>query len=687
MCPLFVRRMFVPALIVLLTLFAQGIALADPLANQRKLFIEAEGAKARGDSVRYQALLEPLKDYPLLPYLLHDALDARLSQASAAEVRAFLARFEGSMHAFNLRNRWLALLAGRGDWENFLQDYRELGADTSMQCHYRHALLRTGRQAQALDGVEDLWRQGRSQPTACNPVFQAWRADNRLTTALVWERFELALQAGQPNLARYLRRYLSEADQLWADRWLALHQTPEQLAQVTWQAHQHPIAGKIVAHAFERLARRDAQRAQNLYNEQAQRLRLSPQDAFAAQRHIAMRLSLRADPAILPYLAKLPEGVFDSALRGRQARAALAAGDWRTVAMAIGKMSAEDREDAAWRYWQARALEQIGETAQAQALYVEIAQERNYFGFLAAERSNRPYRIGHEALQVSTQTMTRTAAHPAVRSAYEFLALGREVDARREWQYLLGQLDTEGLKAAAILAQQWGWHDRAIFAAARARAFDDIELRFPLAYSQYILDAAAAQEINPAWAMAVARQESAFMRDARSHAGALGLMQIMPATGRGMASHVNVTLNRDLDLIDPDINTRIGTYYLRHNVQNFGGHVILATAAYNAGPGRVRSWLPEHGSMEADVWAELIPFTETRDYVRRVLAYMVLYEVRLGLAPTRLSSLMAPITPRAQLGPVMRAHLENILGPGDAMPNLPTHQICDAPGYVEVPCT
>ena len=207
------------------------------------------------------------------------------------------------------------------------------------------------------------------------------------------------------------------------------------------------------------------------------------------------------------------------------------------------------------------------------------------------------------------------------------------------------------LLKAAKLADEWGWHDRAIATLARARYWDDLELRFPLAHQQVVLTQAKRQKVNPAWAFAIIRQESAFTTDARSHAGAMGLMQLMPRTARTVARSMKMQPPRRYDLLKIDTNIRLGVRYLKKVQDRNQGHPVLATAAYNAGQSRVTQWLPEQGSVAADVWIETVPFQETRDYLKRVMTYTVIYEQRLGRDPVPLLERMSPI-----INPTLTAH-------------------------------
>jgi soluble lytic murein transglycosylase len=252
-----------------------------------------------------------------------------------------------------------------------------------------------------------------------------------------------------------------------------------------------------------------------------------------------------------------------------------------------------------------------------------------------------------------------TTEVPALQRAQEFHALDEDGNARREWQHSLPSLSERQLLGAAKLAHQWGWHDRAILALARAEYWDDLEARFPIRHRSQLESQARRQRLDAAWVLAVVRQESAFVEHARSPAGAVGLMQLMPATAKMMIKKTGLPRSASKRLIAPEVNIPLGTAYLRRVKEQLGDHIVLATAAYNAGPGRVRAWLPDHGTVPADVWVETVPFSETRTYLRRVLSYTVFYEKRLG---------RKTVVPLAKRMGVVRSRSQLAAGENDRLP-------------------
>jgi soluble lytic murein transglycosylase len=652
---------------------------------ERSMFLLAERALTNNDDRAFLTTRQLLTGYPLLQYLDYRRLARNLSMADPEDIAAFLETHDDGPLARMLRNHYLDHLAKEKKWSLFLRFADDGGPlSTELTCFRMQAQLQTGKRQEALAEVETIWLHGRSQPKACDPALEAWRAEGRLTPKLAWQRLELALEADQTGLARYLRRYLSAEDRPWADRWLELEAEPGRVTRAGFRSGDHHAAGTMLERAFLRLIRSRPEEALAAWLSRGQQLDLDPEAQARIQHALALRLAVRGLPETLPFMASLPDGVFDDQLRQWQLRSALRDRDWNTVSTAVDGMTPDTGAEAQWQYWRARALEQMGRSDEALHAYREAARERNFHGFLAADRLGQPYRIGHEPLSVPATLEERVADIPAIQRMRELVLLERFAEARREWSHMINDLSTQEQEAAARLFAEWGWHDRAIFTVARARNWGDIDLRFPLAFTDLILDGARNQDIDPAWAMAIARQESAFLHDVRSSAGALGIMQIMPATGRSVAGAAGVRIRNDSDILNPANNTRLGTYYLRRNLDGFGGHSMLSTAAYNAGAHRVRSWLPEAGRIDPDIWAELIPFHETRDYVQRVFAYRIIYAVRLGLTPPSLSTLLFPVTPQDQLAQAREQHLAGLGAAGPLQ--IAERDFCDAPGYTSERC-
>ncbi len=623
--------------------------LAASTAAERTRFLAAERALAQGELQEYRLLAAGLRDYPLYPYLEFSLLPNDLGKVEPQRVRGLLERHADTPLAKRLRSNWLSHLAGRQRWQDYLAFYVAPGSSTDERCNYLTALLRTGQRDQALEQTEPLWLHGHSQPKSCDAALDAWRAAGRLTGTLVWRRVALAMDAGDTRFAKYLGRFLSQTDQAWLDRWLALHAKPQQARDHQQFAAKHDYREAMLAYAVERLARSDTEGALRLWRELEPRYAFSADQRYAVERRIAGGLVRATDAAAMAFLDKLRPRADDERLQETRLRAALFREDWEALLRWLDELPETARNDERWSYWRARALDATGRKTEAAALYLRVAQERSYYGFLAADRARVPYHLAHSQPPVAPAELQRLGALGGVARARELHALERWVEARREWRDVTSDMSKEDLMGAAELAESWGWHDQAIFTLARSGYWEDLELRFPILHRNTVATNAGKHDLEPAWVFAVMRQESAFMRDARSPVGARGLMQLMPATAKHVATK---SLKRKApqleELFDPGTNIGLGTAYLREVLDELGDHPVLATAAYNAGPHRVKRWLPER-ELDADVWVELVPFNETRGYLRRVLSYTVIYEQRLGLQPTRLSARMQPVANAAKL--------------------------------------
>lgn len=623
----------------------QAASQAASLDEQRRLFLQAEDALRKGQRQTYLNLLPRLDGYPLIPYLIANDLERRLGPGSTTEIRAFLRSYGDSPATDSLRREWLRELARQGRWSDFLDDYAPQ-RNENLQCLYGQALLGTGRIEPAMEHAREMWLSGTSRPKSCDPLFAAWRGNKHLTTELVVERIGLAMNAGQTGLARYLTRYLPSGERPWVEYWLRVDHRPGLVLERDWRGVRSDFVPPVLAHGMRKLTRVDASRTARDWD----RLRLQnglERERFAdIEVDIALFMSLRFEEGAVERIGALPVDLRSDRLREWGVRAALRRQDWAAVLTKVDGLTASQQQDPRWRYWRARALEQTGWAEQALAVYQELARETHYFGMLAADRLGRPYEVEHRPVAVTAEMLSAAKNDPGLRRAVEFFALKRYGPGRSEWQRALPRLD-EGVKlAAAIWARELGWHDRAITATVAARHDTDLEIRFPLPYSSQIMAQSTAKNLNPAWVYGVMRQESLFMEDVGSSAGALGLMQIMPQTGQRIAGWHGERLENSRLLLQPERNIRYGTTYLRRQLDDLQNHYALATAAYNAGQHRVRGWLPQGSELPADIWVETIPFNETRNYVERVLSYTAIYEHRLGQPLIRVSHRLPPVQPR-----------------------------------------
>lgn len=637
-------RLFNVIVLATLLSLAANTTLAGVLADEakRKLFLGAEKIAASGKSlpIRMDKLL---RNYPLYPYLEYARLKHSLNNASNAEIASFLEHNNDTPLAALLRSRWLNVVASRKDWNSYLTFYTPQ-SNISRQCHYLQALIHTGKKQRAFSQVEPLWLYGKSRPKACDPAFKAWRQAGLLTTELLWRRIELAMNRGQSKLASYLKKSLPAGDRPWVDTWIRVHNKPLLALTDPGLKKKHAKRQKILLDAAYRQIRKDPLAAVDYWKKLQKRFRFTVLEQHLVNRKLALWLTRNEDPIAAQFMSDLNPCTHDTKLQDALVKSALLHGDWIQVISRIERMPAEESQNERWQYWLARALEQTGQQEEADELYAKLSDERSYYGFLAADHIGKAYHFAPGRSVIQKDIADAITNNSAVARARELLALNRWVDARREWRFATRDLSPEAYIAAAELAQSWGWHDQAIFTLAKSGYWDDLELRFPLEHKRDVQRYAGKNKLDMSWVYGVIRQESAFNASVRSYAGAVGLMQLMPATARYVSRKLlkRKKSPRHKDLITPATNIELGTTYLADVLSGLGENPVLATAAYNAGPHRVKRWMPK-SRLSADIWVELIPFKETRGYVQRVFTYAAIYDHRLQRQLTRLSERMLPV--------------------------------------------
>ncbi|MCH9697067.1 MAG: transglycosylase SLT domain-containing protein [Gammaproteobacteria bacterium] len=628
---------------VLLLANVACIAKSITLDQQRSLFRDAESALKQKNSEQFRTILGQLEEYPLYPFLLYKSLLGRTNQLT--DIKHFLETYPETPYANALRNNQLKLLASRSKWHRFLDLY-EPTDNAKIQCLYYWGLKQTGQHEKALDGAKTMWLVGHSQPSECDNLFDLLKNQNKLSESLIWERFGLALSSGHPSFARYLKKLLPKKESNKADFWLKVYQSP-QSGLLQWQSWpgNSPFYSEIFAQGLHRLMRKNLGLAIKIWDEGHQHFNLTPQKTASLKRELALRMVKKRHPGALDAIFTLTPEQDNEESRAWRIRAALVSHNWKRVDAALDRLTEQEQSTPRWQYWKARTLDELGQQQESVQLYKEIALERDFYGFLAADRIKLDYRLNNQPIDVPTQTTEQLAQTWPFRAMKEFLAVEHTLDARRLWWFTSQRLDQSNLLAAASLAGLWGWNDVAIITAAKAKHWDDMELRFPLAYKEQVLKHAADAELNPSLVYGVIRRESAFRADVSSRVGARGLMQIMPRTGRMLARRLKERWRSASQLYQPDTNLRYGTTYLKQLSDRYNNNLAMVAAAYNAGPHRVERWRPETQAIPADIWVESIPFNETRDYVKAVLAYMSIYDYRLGGSGLRINHVISDIPP------------------------------------------
>ncbi len=628
------------AVLILLLAVAGGSDAAPNADAEREAFRQAYAtAQLGGDAWRAQA--RGLQQYVLYPYLEAASLEHDLQQIDTARVQDYLKRYPGLIPADDLHRAFLGELARRQDWPDFMALYRD-GLGDALACDELQARMAQGHRLDFDKDLDALWRKA-SLPNACDPVLQAAHDAGLLTPARLWARIDRAIAAGAGGTVASLAAWLPQRDATAAQRLALALRDPAKAVKEAARWPDTPRHREAAALALRRLARRDTDAADTGWLHLQRRFHFSSSQRDEVLAALALFHATDFDEHALQRLRELPASAQTDATREWRVRVALARQDWRAVLQAIDALAPDQRQDSEWDYFKARALAALGRTRQADALYAELATEPTYFGFLAADRSDSPYAICPDSIGDDPAIAQNLLAEPGMQRAFELYAVGLPRDARREWARALAGSDVATRREAALLANRRGWYDRAVFTFSSGDALRLYDLRFPLARQDHMIEQASQAGIDPAWAYAITRAESAWMSDAHSGADARGLMQLLPATGAQVARAYGLPWAGGDSLYDPTTNVQLGTRYLAQMAQRFNGAPWLASAAYNAGPVKVDQWLGERSTLPPDLFTATIPYKETREYVARVMAFSVIYDWRLTGRAIPLDARMTPI--------------------------------------------
>lgn len=607
-------------------------------------FLAAKGAYEKGDRAKLAAIAPKLTGHVLSPYVAYWQLKLGLDDASPEAVRAFVERNANSPLADRLRADWLKMLGRRANWSRFGADYvAPAGDDVELACLY--VLFRWQRDGDsALADAVPLWFTGSTTPEACEPAFAALIANGRLSVADRRARFRLATEAGNVKLAQALGDVLPGANKV-ADREISdVNRDP--LAALTKGSFTWTTQGgrDLALFALDRAARTDAGAAR------APWVKVRDKLPEAERKYGNARLAFYAARALHPsandWFREAGDLPLPPEVQAWRVRAALRAVAWDDVLAGIDGMSETQRDEAAWRYWRARALIARGKAQEGRAILAALANETHFYGMLAFESTGQKFMVPtSNPLETSSAELAAFADRPDVRRVVKLVELDMRPESLREWAYIVRGMSDDGLLLASDHARRVGLYDRAINAAERTQARHDYGLRYLAPYRNEFEAAAKANDVDVALLYGIARQESRFIPDIVSSAGAVGLMQLMPATARWVAKQTSRTDYKPEQIGVTDLNTQFGAFYFKYWLERLDRMPALAAAAYNAGPGRAQAWRPMV-PLEGAIWVETIPFNETRDYVKKVLANAVVYGQAFNTKVPSLTSQLGMVAPR-----------------------------------------
>ena len=614
-----------------------GSARADSLDEQRARYLQIKQAWDSKQMDTVERLMPTLRDYPLYPYLEYRQLTQDLGQETGLAINAFIQRYPTLPPVRSLPARFVNELARREDWQGLLVFSPQEPKPVAARCNWYYAKWATGQQQVAWDGAKSIWLTGSSLPASCDKLFTVWQQAGQQNPITTLERIRLAMKAGNGSLVSFLAKQLPEDYQTIANAVMDLQNNPANVEGFARSVGPTDFTRQATLIGFTALARKDAESARQMVPSLIQLQKLDEQQAQEFKEAVAWQLmgkDVTSDQA--RWRDDVVMRTESTTLLERRVRMSLGNNDRRGLNTWIARLPLEAKAKDEWQYWQADLLLERGRKEEAGDILRKLMKERGFYPMVAAQRLGVDYPLQIDRAPAVDSSLT---GGPEMARVRELMYWGMDNLARSEWSYLVTSRPTAQQQMLASYARQQNWWDLSVQTTITGKLWNSLQERFPLAWQPQFTRAVSDKSIPPSYAMAIARQESAWNPKARSPVGASGLMQVMPATAQHTVTKFGIPgYSNSSQLLDAETNIQIGTQYLESVYQQFGQNRIFASAAYNAGPGRVRTWQGNSaGQLDVVAFIETIPFSETRGYVKNVLAYDAYYRYFLD-KPDRLFS-------------------------------------------------
>ena len=583
-------------------------------------FEEFEDIAQAGDTNDYLRLVNTFSNYPLFPYAKANYLSATLDIDKKAVINEFINEFDGAPFVPSLKLKWMHYLANNNYRDAFFDVY-QFGADRVLDCRYLDWQLELSSLEQLSDQIAQVWVTNKSLPKECDGLFSAWYNSDLLKPEDALQRVKLAALSRNFKLAQYLKRYLPTDHQYLVDLWVKASKRPKVIYRDGFFLFHNKNELEILKVFSGKLAFANPETFYQWWEGKKSTHSFEEKTKIYVDKKSAIALAVNKSPMALELLNDLPSDVVDESVKQWKLARALASNNWQVVLDTLDSLPELYQVDPSVVFWRAKAELEVGDKDYAYRLLSELSERRDYYGFMAASSLNVKLNIRHEPITADLVMQSKIKSNDTFKRALALYHSNSLLQARKEWNYLASKVSEEELLVASQMAAEHGWVDRPIFALSKVDYLNDVELRFPLAFNNIIQQQAKRTGLPASLIFAIIRRESSFIEDAFSSAGAAGLMQIKPAT----ASLVARKRVSKFELFKPETNLKYATSYLENLLDKTDHHLVLAAASYNAGYHRVKKWLPEE-TVSADAWIESIPYKETRNYVKAVLAYKQVYK-------------------------------------------------------------
>ncbi|WP_233426543.1 murein transglycosylase [Photobacterium carnosum] len=603
---------------------------AASLAQQRTWYEQAQTAFSANDMALFHQEKTKLGGYPLYPYLEYREFNAQLATQKSSQVQVFIDKYKMLPFSQSIKTRYLNQLVRTGRWHDFLMIQPAVPRNTDLQCAFYYAKEKMGHAQLAWQGASKLWQTGSSLPASCDNLLDSWNAAGKRTNAMVLDRMVLAYAKGNKSLLSYLDKLLTGDAQASGEAVLALYNQPQNVGEFAKKSKVTPFNQALTQNAFLLLARTDTQQAVAEYDQVVRGQHFDKATKQTLADAVASRLMSTTDASLAQWRDSKLAQSDNASLLERRVRNAIREADWKQTQLWIDRLPKEAQQTPRWTFWKAKLLAQNGNKKQANKIYTSLLGERDFYSAAAATILHKP--IVYPLTKAPTSTALLKPYKKSLVRIKELIALDKVTAANREWGYLLSKItNVQTKRQLAVYAEKHQWHYLAVQATISGKLWDHMTLRFPLAH-KWLFDFFGKQRNIPtSTMMALARQESALNIHARSHVGASGLMQLMPATAAETAKKLDYKYKGKQSLFNPSVNIRLGSAYLEMMLKRNDDNRIYAFASYNAGPGRVSQWKKvTDGKLDVYAFIEQIPFNETRGYVQNVLMFDIYYNELMG---------------------------------------------------------
>ena len=613
---------------------ASGMSSALSLDVQREIFTDTLDLQEKKEWQKANQNIEKITGYPLAYIAEYNYLKANIDEVSDQEVLSFIKNNKGKVVTDDLQRSYLFSLSKQKNWSQFLTAFPRMPNNKTLKCHYLQASIATGKSQQAWSDAQQYWLSSTSLPNACDDVFVFYQNDKQLTKQHIWQRFQLAYVKNKQGLMRFLIARMDKKTAAVATELYELQQNPKNVLNSQLFSSRKEASFGFLVPTIQRLAKIDIDLAMQAYAKFDKQVPFTAAENKRIKTQFASVVVQRNKSKYFSWLDKELGALGNVSLIEQRIRYAIKRGDWKNIEFWISQLPKSERNSSAWKYWQARVLEQSGETDKAKVLYQQVAKNRNFHGFMASQKLGVNFSLNEQVIKEEVNGLSALKGDLAVINEMLFHNLNKQ--AKGQWYRILSKQSVAKQQQLGLYAFNNNWPYLSVLASISSKSWNALGIRFPNAKKELFVGAAKQYNIEETYIYAITRRESSFDQHAKSPVGASGYMQLMPKTAEETAKKIGLTSYKDISQLDQgEINVQLGAGYFNELLERYDGNRVLATAAYNAGPHRVDRWVSAgkkkgNKGIEIDSWVDTIPFYETRAYVQNVLAYNVIYQHVLG---------------------------------------------------------